>query len=147
MKVILLQDIENLGKKHEIKEVADGYARNFLLPNKLAQFADESSLRDLEEKKAVAAKEAEESLKVIQQQVAELEGQEIEIGAKISEENKLYAAISEQKIANLLKERGFDVLKSQVKLSEPIKTLGEYEAVIEYDHGLEAKIKLIVKEE
>lgn len=147
MKVILLQDIENLGKKDDVKEVADGYARNFLLPRSLAEPATDSVLAKLEFRKKEAAQKAEEELAQYQQIVSAIDGIEIEIPAKISEEKKLYGAITATQIVKILKEKGFNVAKQQIKMDDAIKELGEYDVVLEFAHGLEAKIKIIVVEE
>lgn len=147
MKVILLCDVEKLGKKNEIKDVADGYARNFLFPQKLAEPATESAVKKLEAELAAAEALAEEDLEKTEETVAILDGQEIEISVKIGEDGKLYGAITPQKIANVLEEKGFLVKKKQVRLEGPIKETGEYDIVIEFPHGLEAKIKVIVTEE
>jgi len=147
MRIILLQDIEKLGQKFDVKDVADGYARNFLLPQGLVKPATEEALRQLEIEKAAAAKKAEEELKLAENTVAQLDGQEIEIFAKTDENGKLFGAITPLKIAKLLKEKGFEVKKSQIKISAPIKETGEHEITAEMEHGLEAKIKLIVLEE
>jgi large subunit ribosomal protein L9 len=146
MQVILLQDVPKIGKQFDIKNVADGYARNFLLPKKLAELATEAALVALEERRAIAAKKAELELSVIQEMVAQLDGQEFEIMAKVDENGKLFGSITPLKIANLLKEKNFDVKKSQIKIENPIKEAGEHEVVLELEHGLEAKIKIIVSE-
>ena len=98
MKVILLQDVEKLGKKYDVKEVADGYARNFLLAKGLAKPATESSIRELATEKEKAETAAELDLKKTEEMVASLDGQEVEIGAKIGDDGKLYGAITPQKI-------------------------------------------------
>ncbi len=147
MKVILTKDVFKLGKKDEVKEVADGYARNFLFPNDLAQPASEEALAQLEERKKQLAELAEQDLQVTEEAVAALDGQEIEIAVKVDEHGKLYGAVNEARIAKLLKDKGFKVTKKQVKLVEPIKELGDYEITIEFPHGLEAGIKLAVTEE
>jgi len=147
MKVILLQDIPKIGKKFDVKEVADGYARNFLLPEGLIKPATEEALKILEAEKAAAAKKAEEELKEAEKTVSQLDGQEIELFAKADESGKLFGAITPLKIAKVLKEKGFEAKKSQVKIPEPIKTIGEHEITLEMEHGLEAKIKLIVSEQ
>lgn len=144
MKVILLKDIPKLGKAFDVKEVAAGYARNFLFPEGLAELANESALKQLEERRAAAAKLAEAELGLAQELAAQLDGQEIEISAKAGEAGKLYGSITPVKIASALKTRGFNVQKNQIKLGEPIKTEGEHEVTLEFEHGLEAKIKLIV---
>lgn len=148
MKVILLQDIEKLGKKFDVKEVADGYARNFLLPQKLIKLATEEALAQLEAEKEAAVQQAETELKEVEEIVAQLDGQEIEMSAKADGNGKLFGSINEAKIAKALKDKGFKISKKQVKLIEPIKEAGEYDDItIEFPHGLEAKIKIIVTEE
>lgn len=147
MKVILLKDIEKLGRKGEVKKVADGYGRNYLIPNKLAVLATESELTKLEEEKKTEAVRAEEELKTYQEIASQIDGLEIEIPVKVSEEGKLFGAVTDNQIAEKIKEQGFNIGKEQVKLAEPIKELGEYEAIIEFPHNLETKVKLIVIEE
>ena len=147
MKVILLKDVEKLGQKGEVKNVADGYARNFLIPNKLAVLATKSELAKLEEKKKIEVEKAEEELKLYQEMASQIDGLEIEIPVKISEEGKLFGAIMASQIAEKLKEKNFEIKKEQIKLESPIKELGEYEAVVEFPHNLETKIKIIVIEE
>jgi len=147
MKVILLKDINKLGKKYDIKDVADGYARNFLIPKKLAKQANETAVKALEAEKAAAETMAVLDLKATEELVANLDGQEIEIPVKVSEEGKLYGALTPLKISKAFQEKGFEIKKSQIKIDEPIKEAGEYEITIEFSHGLEAKIKIIVVEE
>jgi len=147
MKIILLRDVEKLGKKYDVKGVADGHARNFLIPQGLAKPATEVALREIETEKATAELAAELDLKKTEETVQELDGQEIEIQAKIGDDGKLFGSITPLKITKAIQEKGFDIKKNQVKLEEPIKEVGEYEITLELDHGLEAKIKIIVTEE
>jgi len=147
MKIILLQDVGKLGKKNDVKEVADGHARNFLFPRGLAKPATEEALKQLEIEKEAATKKAEEDLKITEGLVAQVDGQEIEILVKSGKGGKLYGSITPAKIVNALSEKGFEIKKSQVKLDKPIKEAGEYDVALELDHGLEAKIKLIVIEQ
>lgn len=147
MRVILLQDIEKIGKKFDVKEVADGYARNFLLPRRLAKVVDEAALKQLEEEKEKIVKKAETELKGIQELVAQLDDQEIEMKVKVDENGKLFGSITVVKIAKALKDKGFNVSKNQIKLAQPIKEIGEYDVIFNFPHGLEAKIKVIVVEE
>ena len=125
MKVILLQDIDKLGKKYEVKEVKDGYARNFLLPRGLVKIATEEALVWLEEKKSLLEEKAEEKLKQIQDLASRVDGQEVVIIVKVGEEGQLFESVSAQKISEELKKMGFDIKKSQIVLDEPIKELGE----------------------
>jgi len=147
MRVILLQDVENLGKKYEIKEVKDGYARNFLIPKGLAKPATEEALKWLEIQKEIEAKKAEEELKKVQEIASAIDGQEIAIPVKIGEEGQLFESITSQKISEKLKELGFEIKKTQIDLPEPIKELGEFPIKIKFEHNLEAEIKVIIVEE
>ena len=147
MRVILLQDIENLGKRYDIKNVADGYARNFLIPNGFAKPATKEALIWVETQKEIEAKKAEESLKKIQEIASTMEGLEVMISVKIGEEGQLYESISPQKISERLKEMGFEIKRNQIELAEPIKELGEFPAKIKFEHNLEIEIRVIVTEE
>ncbi len=146
MKVILLEDMEKLGKKGEVKEVANGYARNFLIPNKKAVLATKEEIIKIEEQKALEAQKAEEELVQFQKIATQLDDLEVEISVKIGEEGKLFGAITANQISEKLKELGFKIKKEQIKLENPIKELGEYEANIDLPHNLEAKIKIIIVE-
>ena len=147
MKVILLQDVESLGKKYEVKEVKPGYARNFLLPEKLARPATKEALKWLGDQKEFIEKEAEEDLKKAQALASNLDGLELTIAVKVGEEGQLFESINSQKIVEKMKELGFEVKKSQVVLENPIKELGEFSVNISLDHNLEVEIKVIVVEE
>jgi len=147
MRVILLQDIENLGKKYDIKEVKNGYARNFLIPRGLGKPATEENLKWLKIQKEIEAKKAEEELKRVQEIAANIDGQEIIIPVKVGEEDQLFESIASQKIYEKLKESGFEIKKNQIDLPEPIKELGEFPVKIKFEHNLEAEIRVIVIEE
>ena len=147
MKIILLQDIDNLGKKYEIKEVADGYARNFLIPKGLAKPATKENLKWLESQKEIEVKKAEEELKKVQEVATNIDGQEIIILVKVGAEGQLFESITSQKIYEKLKELGFEIKKSQIDLPEPIKELGEFPVKIKLEHNLEAEIRVIITEE
>lgn len=147
MKVILLQDVESLGKKYEVKDVKDGYARNFLLPEKLVKPATKQALKWLSDQKEVIEKEAEEDLKKAQELASNMDGLELNIQVKVGEEGQLFESINSQKIIEKIKEMGFEIKKSQVKLEEPIKELGEFPVSINLDHNLEVEIKVIITSE
>lgn len=147
MKVILLKDVEKLGKEGEIKQVADGYARNFLIPKQMAVLATKSEMAQAEEQQKIDTQKAEEELALFQGIASQIDGLELEVPVKINEEGKLFGAITANQIAEKLKEKGFKIKKEQVKLKDPIKELGEYEIAIEFPHNLETKIKVFVLEE
>ncbi len=147
MKVILLKDIVNVGKQYEVKRVSDGYARNFLIPKGLAKPATPESLKWLETQKEILQKKAEEGLKKSQEFASSLDGLELVISVKIGNEGQMFESIGPQKIVEKLKETGFEVKKSQIIMSEPIKELGEYQVKVHLEHNLEPEIKIIVIEE
>ncbi|MFC1700583.1 50S ribosomal protein L9 [Patescibacteria group bacterium] len=144
MKVILLQNIKKIGKKRDVKSVKDGYAINYLFPNKLAVMATDDELDKLEEFKEEEIQQAEEELIGFQKIASELDGLEIEISSKVDDSGKLFGSITSNNITDKLKESGFEIEKKWVKLKDPIKELGEYEIDIELPHNLEAKIKIVV---
>jgi large subunit ribosomal protein L9 len=147
MKVILLQDVENLGKKYEVKNVKAGHARNFLIPKNLAKPATKEALKWLETQKEIEEKRAGEELKKVQELASTLDGQEITILVKIGKEGQFFESITAQKIWEKLKEQNFEIKKSQIILEEPIKELGEFPVKIRFEHNLETEIKIIVIEE
>jgi len=147
MRVILLQDVEKLGKKLEVKEVKNGYAMNFLFPKNLAKPATKEAIKWLETQKEIESKKAEEALKKTQDVASTVDGQEIIIPVKIGEEGQLFESITSQKIIEKLKELGFEIKKNQIDLPEPIKELGEFPIKIKFEHNLEGEIKVIVTEE
>ncbi len=144
MKVILLQDVENVGKKYEIKEVKDGHARNLLIPKNLVKIATKENLKWLKEQRDVIEKEASEDLKVVQELASRLDDEEVSIPVKVGEKGELFESVNAQKIADKLKEMGFEVKKSQIKLDSPIKEAGEFPVKVQLDHNLEAEVKVIV---
>jgi large subunit ribosomal protein L9 len=147
MKIILLQDVEKLGKKFDVKEAKDGYARNFLIAKGLAKPATKEALEWLAVQKEIIEKKAEEDLKKAQTTASTIDSREIVIPVKVGEEDQLFESINAQKIVEKLKEAGFEVKKSQVMLSEPIKNLGEYPIKIKFEHNLEVEIRVIVVKE
>jgi large subunit ribosomal protein L9 len=144
MKVILLENVENLGEKYDVKEVKDGYARNFLIPKGLVKPATQSNLKWLETQVEQQAEKAQEELEEIQKVVSAIDGREIEIPVKVGEGDQLYESINEQKIIDVLKKENISIKKSQVKIKEPIKQLGEFPVKISFKHNLEGEIKVIV---
>ena len=144
MKIILLQDIEKLGKKNDLREVTDGYARNFLIPNKMAVLATKSEIAKIEEQNKIDAQKAEEELARFQEMASQLDGLELEIVAKTDDDGKLFGAVNAPALAEKLKEQGLKIEKNQIRIEKPIKETGEHEITIELPHNLEVKIKVIV---
>jgi len=144
MKVVLLKDVENVGKKYDIKEVKNGYGRNFLVQRGLAKPATKEAILWMEMQKGIETKKSEEDLKKIQEKATSMDGQEVMVAVKVGDENQLFESINSQKIAEKLKELGFEVKKNQIMLDNPIKELGEYPVKIKFEHNLEAEITIII---
>ena len=147
MRVILLKDIENIGKQYDLKEVKDGYARNFLIPQNLAKQATKDAIKWAETQKEIIAKKAEEDLNKYQEIASKIDGFELTIQVKVGEEGQLFEKINNQKISEKLKESGFAVKKSQIELTEPLAELGEFKVKIKFSHNLESEITVIITEE
>jgi large subunit ribosomal protein L9 len=143
MKVILLQKVPGIGDVDDVKEVADGYARNFLFPRNLAVQASSAATAQVSAHKKKLIKEAENDLQEQQSLAVRLDGLVIEIKEKASDKGLLYAAIGPQRLVEELKKRGFVVVKSQVTM-KPIKEAGEFQAIVRLRHGLEADVGIIV---
>jgi len=147
MKVILLKDVKDLGKEGEIKEVKDGFARNFLIPRDLAKRATEEKVAQIKEQERKQEKQKEEELKELQDTVAQIDGQEISVSVKVGKEGQLYGSVGPSKIKKELEKIGFEIKKSQVNLEDPIEETGEFTVGIQFPHNLEAEITVIVAEE
>jgi large subunit ribosomal protein L9 len=144
MKVILLQDIKNIGKKGDIQNVSDGYARNFLLPRKLAEAATDTGIQKVATAKKQEAQIQQADLEKTEALAEQLEGREIVIQAK-EKDGKLFGSINAKTIAKELKKENLEVSEKSLILPEPIKEIGEYDVKIELPHGIEASIMVIVE--
>lgn len=145
MKVILTKDVQNLGSAGDIKDVADGYARNFLIPGGYAQVATKATIIRAEEIKKEKAQRSEEEFKKAQELAGKLEGVSVTVSAKTDKAGKLYAALKAEEIVKALKEKGFEIDSSKIVIAEPIKEAGEKEFVIDLEHGLEVRAVVIVE--
>ena len=147
MKVILQKDIHNLGDAGDVKNVADGYARNFLLPKKLVIPFNESSKKAIDHQKQVIKVKKEKRRKESEKTAQAFAGLTLTIAAKVGEEDKLFGSITALDIAKKLKDAGFDIDKRRIHLDEQIKTLGEHNVSIKLEEGLTAQVKVIVEKE
>jgi len=144
MKVVLLQDVKGVGKADEIKEVSEGYARNFLFPKHLAVQALDKNIKELIERKRKESKESERELQELQGLASRLDGVELLIKEKASETGILYASIAPQRLAQELNKKGFKLEKNQIQ-NLNIKKAGEYTVKIKLNHGLESQILVRVE--
>ena len=125
MEVILREHVDNLGRRGEVVKVADGYARNYLLPRKLALLVTEGNKKQIErERVKLDAKEAEEK-RVVDAVAARLSDVEVVIARKVGETNALYGSVTAADIVEALNAKGFDIDKRKLQLTEPIKTIGD----------------------
>ena len=147
MKVILLEDVKALGKKGQIVNVNDGYARNFILPKKLGLEANNKNLNDLKLKKANDEKIAQEQLEEAQELGKKIEAGKVELAIKVGEGGRTFGSVSTKEIAAAVKEQlGYDIDKKKMQLPNPIKVLGTTEVPIRLHTKVTAKLKVIVKE-
>lgn len=147
MRVILLQEVENLGPKFDVKEVSDGYARNFLIPRKLAIIATSRALEELKIRKISEEKKMKKTIENIQELKDKLKGLEILVKVKANEAGHLFGAIDERIIAGELNKQGYGVKPENVILEEHIKQLGDYKVMIKFFDKVETKILLKVEAE
>lgn len=144
MKVVLIQDIKNLGRRGDIKEVAEGYARNFLFTRKLAEPATETAIREAQIEKQKLIEKEQTDLEKTQELATQLEGKEIIITAK-EKDGKLFGSVQAKDLVKELKKEAIILDDKAILLDSPIKEIGEYEIKIALEHGIEASIRVVVE--
>jgi large subunit ribosomal protein L9 len=147
MKVILRQDHDKLGKIGDAVVVKDGYARNYLIPRKIAYPATEGNLRALEEEKKQHVKRTEKEFHGAEKLAQELEKISVTVKMKVGEDDRLFGSVTSQIIVDALKEKGFTVDKRIVDLEEPIKALGIYTVPVKLHTNVTGKVKIWVVRE
>ncbi|MDQ0297646.1 large subunit ribosomal protein L9 [Salibacterium salarium] len=147
MKVIFQQDVKGKGKKGELKDVSEGYARNYLLPNKLAVEATAGNVKNLKAKQESDAKKEQQQLEDAKKFKEELENTKVEVKAKAGEGGRLFGAVSTKQIAETLKEMGMKVDKRKIELDNPIRTLGVTKTPIKVHKEVTATVDVHVVEE
>ena len=147
MKVILLQDVKALGKKGDMKEVADGYARNFLFAKKLAIPANASNV-NMRNHEIALQQDREAKLRAhAEKQAAELDEKKVAVYAKCGEAGRLFGSVTAADLSAALAEMGYKIDKKKIELLEPMKTLGEYKAVLKLYPNVQAGITVEVRDE
>lgn len=144
MKVILLQDIKKVGKKGDVIEASDGYARNFLFPRKLAQEASDVNMHILNNKKENERKQKLAELEAAQKLANELKGKEITIKAKVGESGKLFGAITSKDVAELIKQQYKIEIDKKKIVMDTIKLAGGYEIEVKLYPEVSTKMKVII---
>ena len=147
MKVILLEDVKALGKKGEIVNVSDGYARNCILPKKLGLEATSKNLNDLKLKKANEARLAQEQLEEAQALGKKIEAGKVELAIKVGEGGRAFGSVSSKEIAAAVKEQmGYDIDKKKIQLKDALKTLGTHTVPVKLHPKVTTDLKVIVTE-
>ena len=144
MEVILREHVDNLGRRGDVVKVAEGYARNFLLPRKLALAVTEANKRQIErERKVAEAKDAEERQHA-DAAAARLAAVEIEIARRVGENQTLYGSVTSADIAQALEAKGLSVDKRKIALAEPLKALGEFSVPVKIHRDVTAQVRVKV---
>lgn len=147
MKVILLEDVKSLGKKGEVVNVNDGYARNFVLPKKLGVEATGKNMNDLKLQKANEEKVAKEHLEAAQVFAKEMENDHVVVSIKAGEGGRTFGSVSSKEIATAYKEQcGKEIDKKKIILPEPIKSFGVYEVAVKLHPKVTGTLKVKVQE-
>ena len=147
MKVVLKQDVKGSGKKDQLVEVSDGYARNFLFPRKLAIAADSTAVNDVKNKEASKKHHHEEEVKQAQDIADKLEGKEIVIKAKAGTGGRLFGAVTSKEIAMMLEQKcSVSIDKRKIVLDADIKTFGSFEVMVKIYPKIAAKVTVKVEE-
>jgi len=147
MEVILREHVDNLGRRGDVVKVADGYARNYLLPRKLALTVNESNRRQIErERRIVDAREAEER-QAAEAVAARIGALEIVVTRRVGENDVLYGSVTAADIVEGLAARGLEIEKRRVHLGEPLKQLGEFQVPVKLHRDVTAEVKVVVAKE
>ena len=145
MKVILLQDVKSLGKKGEVKNVADGYARNFLFTKQLAQPADKANMNSLSHENQLRMIREQQALERAQKQAAELKDKTIVLSVKAGEAGRLFGSVTTSDVSEALAELGYKIDRKKIELPEPVKKVGSYSAILKLHPTVQTEVKLEVE--
>lgn len=147
MKVILIEDVKSLGKKGQMVNVSDGYARNMLFPKKLGVEATPKNINDLKLQKAHEDKVAKENLEVAKQFKTELETKQVMVSIKVGENGRTFGSVSTKEISEAAKAQlGYDIDKKKMQLANPIRELGTTLVPVKLHPQVTADLKVVVKE-
>lgn len=147
MQIILQEDVDKLGVRGDVVTVAEGYARNFLLPKNLALPASAGNLKRLEKIRATLAKKTATERDAAQKQADVLGGTTVTLTRKAGENDQLFGSVTSADIADSLAKQGFEIDKRRIQLADPIKVVGEYQVPVKLHREVTAEVKVIVKKE
>jgi large subunit ribosomal protein L9 len=147
MEIILQEDVEKLGTRGQVVTVKEGYARNYLLPQKLAIPANASNMKRLEKMRATFAKKEATERESAQQQAAQLASVTLKLSRKAGENDQLFGSVTTADIAEALKAQGYEIDKRKIQLNDPIKLVGEYAITLKLYRDVTATVTLTVDRE
>jgi large subunit ribosomal protein L9 len=147
MQIILQEDVEKLGHRGQVVEVAEGYARNFLLPRKLALEASPGNMKRLEKMRAAFAKKAAVEIADAQKLAELLAGISLEISRKSGESDQLFGSVTSADISDALAAKGYTIDRRKIQLAEPIKLIGNFEIPVKLHRDVIANLKLTVRKQ
>ncbi|HRY62975.1 MAG TPA: 50S ribosomal protein L9 [Candidatus Paceibacterota bacterium] len=143
MKIILLKDVPKIGRRYEIKEVSDGYARNFLLKNGLGEIATDAIVRKMDEEKKKTEADKKNREAKVNEKIASISKEPIVIESKANEDGHLFAGIKKEEVLKLITDRGAEIKPEELEMNKPIKEIGPHEVSVKIS-GKTAKIKIEV---
>ena len=147
MEVILREHVENLGQRGDVVKVANGYARNYLLPRKLALTVTEGNRKQIERERKVADMREAEERQGAEAIAARLADVEIAIARRVGETEALYGSVTSADIAESLAAKGFEIERRKIQLADPIKQLGEFQVPVRLHRDVTANVKVVVAKE
>ncbi|MFM2362476.1 MAG: 50S ribosomal protein L9 [Sphingobacteriales bacterium] len=145
MQIILIQDVDNLGAANELVAVKNGYARNFLIPRKMAVEASPSNLKQLEERMKQQQKKEAKMLAEINSVIAKLQEGAVKIGAKTGTSGKIFGSVTSLQISRAIREqKGYEIDRKRISINDEVKELGSYKAVIDFGNGKNTELEFEV---
>ncbi len=145
MKVILLEDVKKIGKKFDVKDVSDGYAKNFLFPNGLADAATPSALKELEKKKSAMEKEYHEMAKNLDEIARRINDRDLEFPVKTGPHGEVFGSVTKEMILKGMRDSGLiRTERVEIKIERPLKELGEHKVEVYLRKGITARLKIIL---
>ena len=145
MEIILIQDVDNLGGANEVVKVRNGYARNFLIPQKFAVEASPSNLKQLAERRKQIEKKEQKMLSAINEVIAKLKEGALKIGAKSGTSGKIFGSVTSLQLARAIREqKGYEIDRKKITLPDEVKELGAYKATIDFGNGHSTELEFEV---
>lgn len=145
MEVILIQDVDNLGAANEIVKVRNGYARNFLIPQKFAVEASPSNMKIVAEKRKVFEKKEKEMLKAVNEVIAKLKDGALKIGAKSGTSGKIFGSVTSLQLSRAIREqKGYEIDRKKISITDEVKELGTYKATVDFGNGNSTEVEFEV---